>query len=226
MLAKLHKTKTDVIIAVFLIKLPEAMDLPDISQSHSKTSDESLMLAYAKGDNRSFDELYSRHKGAVFRYLLRQVSSRAIAEELFQEVWMKLINARERYRADAKFTTYLYTLAHNHLIDFYRKNERHQMQSYSQEDNHILDQLSERESQQPEQKIDLSEQANAIIDVIESLPAAQRETLMLKLESDMSVEEIASATNVERETAKSRLRYALSKIRKQFSQQIDPGVSP
>src|SRR5438874_12445107 len=84
------------------------------------TSDEDLMLAYAAGDAAAFDVLYGRHKGGVYRYLLRQCRQGVAVDELFQDVWMNLIRARASYVPSAKFTTYLYRLAHNRLIDHYR----------------------------------------------------------------------------------------------------------
>ena len=82
--------------------------------------DEDLMLAYAAGDAAAFDTLYARHKGGVYRYLLRQCRQGGVADELFQDVWMNLIRARASYVPSAKFTTWLYRLAHNRLIDHYR----------------------------------------------------------------------------------------------------------
>ena len=84
-------------------------------------SDETLMQRYATGDVGAFELLYQRHKGPVYRYMLKLCQNEAIAEELFQEVWIKLIKARVNYVASAKFTTYLYKLAHNLFIDHYRK---------------------------------------------------------------------------------------------------------
>ena len=84
-------------------------------------SDEELMLQYADGSTDAFEYLYARHKGAVYRYMLRLCRNEAVAEELFQEVWMKLIKAKDNYVSSAKFTTYLYKLAHNLFIDHYRK---------------------------------------------------------------------------------------------------------
>src|SRR4051812_38511979 len=83
-------------------------------------SDEALMLAYAGGDAGAFEPLYARHKGPVFRYVLRSVKTRAEADELFQDVWMRAIEARARYRPEAKFTTWIYTIAHHRLIDHWR----------------------------------------------------------------------------------------------------------
>ena len=90
-------------------------------KGNEERSDEDLMLGYQQGDAVAFDVLYERHKGGVFRYFLSKCHQQVIAEELFQDVWMKLIIARDRYEVRAKFTTYLYQLAHNHFIDYYRK---------------------------------------------------------------------------------------------------------
>src|SRR5947209_13303645 len=84
--------------------------------------DERLMLDYAAGDLAAFDRLYRRHKGGVYRYLLRQCKSPASADELFQDIWMNLIRARASYKPTARFTTWLYTLAHNRLVDHWRAN--------------------------------------------------------------------------------------------------------
>ena len=83
-------------------------------------TDEQLMLAYAGGDAAAFEALYSRHKGPLFRFVLRSVKAQAQAEELFQEVWMRAIEARARYRPEAKFSTWLYTIAHNRMVDHWR----------------------------------------------------------------------------------------------------------
>jgi RNA polymerase sigma-70 factor (ECF subfamily) len=83
-------------------------------------SDEELMERYRDGDAAAFDVIYGRHRGGLFRYMLRQCSNRGVAEELFQEVWMNLVRARASYTVQAKFSTYLYRLAHNRLVDYYR----------------------------------------------------------------------------------------------------------
>src|SRR5436309_2614590 len=83
--------------------------------------DEQLMLAYRDGNAAAFETLYLRHRGRLFRFVLRSVKSRATGEELFQEIWMRVIEARARYTPQARFTTWLYTIAHNHLVDHWRK---------------------------------------------------------------------------------------------------------
>src|SRR4051812_5734129 len=85
--------------------------------------DEELMLAYGGGDARAFDVLYGRHRGALYRFVLRGVKQRAVAEELYQEIWIRVIEARHGYSATARFTTWLYTIAHNRLVDHWRHKE-------------------------------------------------------------------------------------------------------
>jgi len=90
----------------------------------SEPSNEELMLRYGDGDATAFEALYRRHRGPLYRFLLRQVANASTAEELFQDVWMRVVNSRTRYEARAKFTSWMYTIAHNRLMDFYRANGR------------------------------------------------------------------------------------------------------
>src|SRR6267378_4251596 len=133
-----------------------------------EASDEELMLRYGRGDARAFELLYRRYRLPLYRFLLRQVGNAATAEELFQDLWMRVVNSRGRYEVRAKFASWVYAIAHNRLMDFYRGNGRASF-------------LSHEESES----------------VLEDLPAA----------------EIAAATGVSPETAKSRLRYAVAKLR-------------
>ncbi len=171
------------------------------------------MERYRDGDAGAFDALYGRHKGGVFRYLARQCGNRGVAEELFQDVWMNLIRARAGYTVQAKFTTYLYRLAHNRLIDHYRAQSGNVPASFDDEAGPSLDEVAGARNDDPAVGADARQQAQRLLQLIENLPAAQRETFLLQQESDMSIEEIAQATGVNRETAKSRLRYALVRLR-------------
>ena len=179
------------------------------------TSDEQLMLAYRDGDAGAFDTLYRRHKGPVYRYMLRQCRDAGVADELFQDVWMNLIRARASYTVQAKFTTYIYTLAHHRLIDHYRKHGHAAMVSFDDdsEDAPLVAEPSAAPRDEPERHLDVKQQAAKLLELLGALPASQREAFVMQYESGMSVEEIADATGVTRETAKSRLRYALAKIR-------------
>lgn len=171
------------------------------------------MLGYCAGDAAAFDVLYERHRGGMYRYLLRQCGQSMIAEELFQDVWMNLIRARGNYKPSAKFSTYLYRLAHNRLIDHYRKHAREATLSYDDDTCLPVDDPPAPPAARPDAAYELKQQAGALLQLLESLPEAQREAFVLQQEAGFTVEEIARATGVTRETAKSRLRYALDKLR-------------
>jgi RNA polymerase sigma-70 factor, ECF subfamily len=179
----------------------------------AESSDEELMLGYRDGDAAAFDVLYTRHKGGLYRYLHRQCRDAAAAEELFQDVWVNLVRARAGYTVQAKFTTYLYRLAHNRLIDHYRKTSQATLSSFEDAEGDALEELVDDHALPPDAAHDSRRQALRLLDLLAELPAAQREAFLLQQEGGMSVEEIALATGVTRETAKSRLRYAMSKLR-------------
>ena len=90
-------------------------------------SDEALMMQYQQGDQAAFETLYRKYKDMLYRYFINHISNTHQSEELYQEVWIKLINSASRYEPKAKFKTFLFTIAHNTLIDFYRKNNTSQM---------------------------------------------------------------------------------------------------
>lgn len=170
------------------------------------------MLCYRDGDAGAFDALYGRHRGGVYRYLLRQCHNAAVAEELFQDVWMNLIRARSGYTVRAKFSTYLYRLAHNRLVDHYRQHRPAAGHS-NVDDCDVFESIPDEREPAAERMVELKEQAAHLKALIAELPEAQRDAFLLQQEGGLSVEEIASATGVTRETAKSRLRYALAKLR-------------
>ena len=173
--------------------------------------DEELMLAYRDGNLGAFETLYRRHKGALFRYLLRQCRDNAVAEELFQDVWLSLVRARASYIVSSRFTTYLYRLAHNRLIDHYRRRIPAALVSYDEDEG--SPELPARRDTEPHVSFEARAKLARVLEVLEDLPAAQREAFVLQQEAGMSVEDIAEATGVTRETAKSRLRYAMNKLR-------------
>jgi len=172
------------------------------------------MLLYASGDAASFERLYARHRGGLYRYLTRQCSDRSAAEELFQEVWAGVIQSRLRYRPEARFATWLYTLAHNRLVDWYRHHGKVQWQPLDGEDNdHAGTAAPAARTVQPDVLAESRQLAQKLLELLAQLPPPQREAFLLHEEGGLSVEDIAAATGVAAETAKSRLRYALAKLR-------------
>jgi len=172
-----------------------------------QTSDEDLMIMYKQGDASAFDVLYTRHKGGVYRFVLRQCGNRSTTDELFQDIWMKLIQHRERYQVKAKFVTYLYTIARHRIIDYYRHNRDSGPGSGPVDIEGI-----EATQHGPDEMLALQQDTNRLLAGIASLPSEQREAILLKEEAGMSLQEIAELTGVNTETVKSRLRYAIKKL--------------
>jgi RNA polymerase sigma factor (sigma-70 family) len=170
-----------------------------------EATDEELMLAYRGGDAAAFEALYSRHRARLFRFVLRSVKTRALAEELYQETWMRVIEARARYAPKARFTTWLYTIAHNQLVDHWRKRG---LNLVALEGDELVG-----ASPDPAEHAVARETLERFAAALEALPALQREAFLLHEEAELSVAEIAAATSCDPEAAKSRLRYAMAKLK-------------
>ena len=184
---------------------------PTLAFMAAEPSDEDLMLAYAAGNAAAFDVLYGRHRGPLFRFLLRGLSQRAVAEECFQEVWSRVIVARERYRPEAAFTTWLYQIAHRLLIDQYRRAGSRPV-AVADSDS-VFDYTADDEDQQPDRVLSDFEIRRRLQQALAELPDEQRIAVQLRLEQELSLESIGEITGVGRETVKSRLRYALDRLR-------------
>ena len=174
------------------------------------------MQAYRDGDATAFRVLYQRHRGGLYRFLLRQAGVHAVAEELFQDVWMNLIGARERYVPSARFATYLYRIAHNRLVDHFRRSAQRPAitAGATEDDADPIDLLEADPAEQPDAKFDAKTRLQRFSELLAALPSEQREAFVMHEESGLGVDEIAAATGVSFETAKSRLRYAIVKLRR------------
>ncbi|PAJ73895.1 hypothetical protein CJF42_13410 [Pseudoalteromonas sp. NBT06-2] len=166
-------------------------------------SDEDLMLSYVAGDIKAFETLYLKHKGPLYRYFRRQCKEQDKTEELFQDVWHKIIKAKNSYQRSAKFTTWIYHIAHNLLIDEYRKSS-----SVFQDNNeptelasNIIDNL---------ERIEIIEQLKLCLN---NLSSVQLESFILKQDAGFDLIEISNIVNCDKETIKSRIRYAYSKLK-------------
>jgi RNA polymerase sigma factor (sigma-70 family) len=175
-------------------------------------TDEALMLAYRDGDAAAFEALYGRWRGRLYRYLAHQASDRA--DELFQDVWMKVVGARTNYEVAAKFSTWLFRIAHNRLMDHYRSRGRAIVDLYDDPEDDPADDLPAPECETPSALLERRETARRILECLAALPAPQREAFLMAEEGGMSLEEIANAAGVGRETVKSRLRYGLDRLRR------------
>lgn len=186
----------------------------DREADHDLQTDATLMQRYAQGDAAAFEALYRRHELRVWRFILRMVRDQALAEELMQDVWFAVAREAVRYRPVAKFTTWLLTLAHHRVVDSFRTAKQHVSLDAPDADGDTLgDRVAADSGFGPLRQVESREQAAALLDAVAALPADQREAFLLQAEGGMSVEEIAAATGAAFETARSRLRYARSKLR-------------
>jgi RNA polymerase sigma-70 factor (ECF subfamily) len=182
----------------------------------SDESDESQMLAYACGSTEAFERLYARHRGGTYRYLLRHTGNRATAEELHQEVWLKVVRARDAWSPQARFTTWLYTIARNGLVDHWRA--RRGTRFVSLDDEGVESAVEAALIHGGEEAGPLSmtmhvESGQRLVAALEAIPPAQRDAFLLHVEGGMALRDIAALSGASIETVKSRLRYAYGRLR-------------
>ncbi|MES2633072.1 MAG: sigma-70 family RNA polymerase sigma factor [Pseudomonadota bacterium] len=205
-------------------------DLRDTSDQ-PLASDEQLMLAYAKGDAAAFDMLYARHESALFRFVRRLLgtSLASQADEVFQDTWMRIVSARETFQPQgARWRTWAFTIAHNAAMDRLRVSGREIGVQGDDEGDDPLDWIAG--------KLDLTHPSSEdaafwraagkqLLHCLDELPDAQRAAFLLHHEDGASVEDLAQRLGLQFETAKSRLRYALQKLRgcmQQYLQVMEP----
>jgi RNA polymerase sigma-70 factor (ECF subfamily) len=197
---------------------------------HAGEADETLMLAYAAGDAGAFNRLYQRHERPVYRFLLRSLGSArrnhrdaaAAADDLLQETWLAVIRNAASYVPSARFTTWLYAIARSKLIDYWRVRDPLAAGALSLDGSvdaanddaiTLAETLPAADHVRPDVQAMARATASAFIAAVEQLPLPQREAFLLHAEGGLSVEELAATTGVGFETAKSRLRYAMSRLR-------------
>ena len=180
----------------------------------AEPADETLMLAYAAGDASAFEHLYARHRGPLYRFLLRHLRDAALADEFFQDTWQRVIAAREGWKPEAAFGTWLYRIAHNRLNDHWRASKHRPAAPVD------ADERTARvpDPDTPERQLSEFEQRRRLQLAMDELPLEQREVLLLRLEQELTLEEIGEITGVGRETVKSRLRYAMDRLRTRLNE--------
>lgn len=179
-------------------------------------SDEALMLAYAGGSSAAFDRLYARHRGGTYRYLLRHTGNAASAQEMHQDVWFKVVRARDGYTPDARFTTWLYTIARHRLVDHWRSQRGILFTSLQDEGaDDALDDLGMDDGSgvDPLSMTIDAQCGRRLVEALAGVPPAQRDAFLLHVEGGLSLPEIAALTSTSAETVKSRLRYAYKRLR-------------
>ena len=180
----------------------------------SSLADEVLMQAYATGDAPAFEQLYGRHRLRMWRYFHRNTGDGALADDLSQDLWFAVVDSAGSYEVRSKFTTWLFTMAHHRLVDHWRRQKPGvSLSADTEESMRLADSLFAASGFEPDAQLDRQLMAQTLLAALAQLPAEQRECFLLQVEADMTVAEIAQATGAAEETAKSRLRYARSKLR-------------
>jgi RNA polymerase sigma-70 factor, ECF subfamily len=179
------------------------------------------MERFGRGDDAAFEALYRRHEASVFRFLLRQLRDNALANDVLQEVWFAVARSAGRYRPSAKFTTWLFTIAHHRMVDAIRAHRPTEALSMNPDADDAPTRAPEPAADvatEPLHAVESGERTAALLGAVERLPPDQRAAFLLQAEGSLSVEEIAAATGASFETTKSRLRYARAKLREYLAE--------
>ena len=178
-------------------------------------NDQDLVQAYIKGDQPAIETLINRHRSKVFTYILLTIKNTQLAEDLFQETFIKVIQSLRsgKYKDNGRFLSWVIRIAHNLIIDHFRKEK--QMNSVSNDDSEVDLFNSKKLSDKNIEEVIVNSQIKAELrSLINELPADQREVVLLRHYGELSFKEIADQTNVSINTALGRMRYALINLRK------------
>ena len=178
-------------------------------------TDDKLVASYAKGNNEAFDILLKRHQDKVFNYIFKIVKNEDIANDIFQDTFVKAIMTikQGRYTENGKFPAWISRIAHNLIIDYYRQEKSENMQSCDVEEVDILNK-KELSEETIEDAIITDQIHSDVKHLVKILPDLQREVLLMRYYKNMSFKEIADATGVSINTALGRMRYAILNMRR------------
>jgi RNA polymerase sigma factor (sigma-70 family) len=177
-------------------------------------SDQELIRQFINGDHSSLEDLVKRHQRKVFSYILLIVKDKHLAEDIFQDTFIKVINTLRAgaYNEEGKFLPWVMRIAHNLIIDFFRKSKRMPFIENSEE--YDLFETLKVYEETIEDKLIIAQIHNDVQRLVEYLPEEQKEVLKMRHYRDMSFKDIAEQTNVSINTALGRMRYALINLRK------------
>lgn len=186
-------------------------------------SDEALMMSFREGDARSFEEIVARHKRGLFNFLLRSVQNRSRAEEMLQEVFLRVVRSKERYERTAKLTTWLYTIARNLCVDESRRARFRKTVSLdaprrgAEEESPAMIETVAADQVPTDDEAAAPQLRARIAKAVEQLPEDQREVFLMRQMSGLSFKEIGDIVGAPENTVKSRMRYALEKLRQELA---------
>lgn len=182
----------------------------------AKETDEQLIAAYINGNNSAFDRLLKRYESKVFTYILYSVQDEELAQDLFQDCFIKIITKLQsgQYTENGKFASWVMRIAHNLVIDHHRQRQNTQLLSNDESDVDLFNNASIAVDDNREREMIDTQTMNEVKALIRLLPESQREVVLMRFYKDMSFKEIAEVTNVSINTALGRMRYALINMRK------------
>ncbi|MBR6036626.1 MAG: sigma-70 family RNA polymerase sigma factor [Bacteroidaceae bacterium] len=178
-------------------------------------ADEQLVSLYQEGNNNAFDTLLKRYQQKVFSYLLYSVKNQELAEDLFQDVFIKMVVRIKsgQYAENGKFSSWMMRIVHNHLIDYYRTTPTEHIISNDESDIDLFNNADIAINENREQEMIDQQTLKEVKELIAMLPDAQREVLLMRVYDELSFKEIAQKTNCSINTALGRMRYAIINLR-------------
>ena len=178
-------------------------------------ADEQLVSLYQQGNNNAFDTLLKRYESKVFSYLIYSVKKQELAEDLFQDVFMKIVVRikNRQYAENGKFSSWMMRIVHNHLIDYYRTCPTERIISNDESDVDLFNNADIAINENREQEMIDQQTLAEVKSLIALLPEAQREVLLMRIYDELSFKEIAQKTNCSINTALGRMRYAILNLR-------------
>lgn len=188
-------------------------------------SDEELVIAYRQGDQKCFQELYKRYQRKIFSYILVSVKNKEITNDIFQEVFFKVINTIQsgNYREEGKFAQWIIRITHNAVIDHFRYQNKYATSPSNDDDdngNYVFDNISVNNYTSPEDILIKKENKVLIQQAVSTLSKKQQEVIYLRLNEDKCFREIANVQNISINTALGRMRYAIMNVRKKINPYI------
>ncbi len=201
---------------------------PPVLSAREEVTDEALMMRFQAGDRQAFAILVTRHKKAFYNFVLRLVRSPSAAEDLVQDVFVKVVQSAADFKHESKFSTWAYTIARNICIDHLRKMSLRQHPSLDQvrgdspDGPTLLDRTADAHPSASAERTAIGAQvAQRIVRCVEDLPQEQREVFLLREVGNLPFKDIAQITGVPENTVKSRMRYALERLQESLSEYED-----
>jgi RNA polymerase sigma-70 factor (ECF subfamily) len=197
-----------------------------MASQRTDATDEMLMVRYQRGDREAFAEIVKRHKTPIYNFVLRQVRQTNTAEDVTQDVFLRVVQNAGEFKHEARFSTWLYTIARNLCVDHLRKQTHRRHPSLDQPTGRdgesgrpLLDDVADRHPRASVERAVVAEEVRGrILEAVERLPEEQREVFLLREVANLPFKEIAEVTGVGENTVKSRMRYALDRLQEALSE--------